>query len=115
MLRASTIIELIVAMLIVSSVFVMAMMVFSGVMNSSRTRMVTEAEIRILSLTGESFLSGKYLNEDIEYPNMVLHRVVSEYRNQKHLSLVTIEAVAKDGKVLLTKQFIRCTGARTKE
>ncbi len=98
-LKASTIIETIVAMTIIMISFgVVVALIIGNSRNSSRLRL--NAYLLCEDIKSETKMLNTYINEDFEYENLVIYKSVLGYNESKDIKELQIEAYTKDNKLL---------------
>lgn len=105
-LRASTLVETIVAMVIIMICSGIGLDLFSNISRDVNDELRIEAEIRINSLAAQTKLNKDFRNTIIESADMRLERSVSQYQNKKRLGILLIEAYSLNGRKICASREI---------
>jgi type II secretory pathway pseudopilin PulG len=97
-LRASTIIETIVAMVIILICSGVGFSLFTGIARDVNDQLRIEAEIMVNSLAAETKLKKDYSESSFETENLTLHRSVNTYLKKSSVKILLIEAYSLSGK-----------------
>lgn len=95
-LRASTLIETIVAMVLLLLCFVISMMIYENVLDSENNRLKLSA---LLLMNNEAILTKKeknYLDEEITFNDMKFKKTIYKYQNSEKLYVLTLTAYDKN-------------------
>ena len=108
-LKAATLIESLVAMVIVMLCFGISAMIYVNVMNADNQRLKLSAhlllnETAVLTKTGKNFLDREIKGERLD-----IKASFTKYRESSDLTLMTLTAVDKEGKLLGTRKEIIST------
>jgi hypothetical protein len=105
-LRASTLVETIVAMVIIMICSGIGLDLFSNISRDVNDELRIQAEIRINNLAGESKLKNDFTETVIESGEMRLERSFSVYQNKKSLGILMIEAYSLSGRKICAHREI---------
>jgi competence protein ComGF len=97
-LKASTLIETIVAMVIIMICTGIGLSLFSNLSHNVNDELRIEAELRISSLAAESKQKNDFTEITIELSDMRLERSISNYQNIERLKVLLIEAYTTNGR-----------------
>lgn len=98
--KASTLLESLVAMVLIMICFGIAMMIYVNVMSSDNNRQKLSAQLLLNQVALEGKQEKKYLDEKIEAGNMTIQKTVAPYKEADNLSLLTLTAFDKNGKMI---------------
>ena len=105
--KASTMVETIVAMVIILICSSIGLSLFSNLPRDVNDELKIEAEIRMNSLAVETKLKKDFTDTSIESANLRLVRSIQEYGKKTHLKILFIEAYSLSGrKVCEYKELI---------
>ncbi len=99
-LRASTLIEVIVAMLIILASFGLALSVIDSNRKSMNTKLLTKAHQCVLSEKNRTLFEKRFFDETIEYGTIRIVKTVEGYPASPKLKKLEIQAINIDEKVL---------------
>ena len=105
-LKASTLVEVIVAMVIISTVFLLSLGVFLNISKHSNNGLKLKAALVSEEIMVSTRQGKLFLDENIPLDNLDIIKQVSSYKSYKDLVLVSIEVKDKRGKSLLVKREI---------
>ena len=105
-LKASTLVEIIVAMVIISTVFVLSLAVFVNISKNSNNGLKLKAALISEEVMVSTRQNKLYIDEEIDIDHLDIIKRVSTYKSYKDLVLVSIEIKDKRGKSLLIKKEI---------
>lgn len=97
-LKGSTLVEVIVAMVIILTCMGIAMSIFLNVSRDMNEELRILAEIRIHALATETNRAKDYTDTSVDFDNMKLQRNITSYANKAKLKQVTIAAFTLSGK-----------------
>lgn len=104
--KGSTIIEVIVAMVIILSSLCIGMSIFSNLSRDINDELQIIATIRINSWANESKLKNNLSDSTWEFENLTLHRTLLPYQNSNKFKVLNIEAYTKSDKKITDYQEI---------
>jgi competence protein ComGF len=97
-LKASTLVETIVAMVIIMICSGIGLDLFSNLSHDVNDELRIEAEIRINSYAVETKLKNDITESVIESSDMRIQRSFQDYRNMNHIKVMLIDAYSLSGK-----------------
>ncbi len=89
-LKAYTLIETIISMVIIMLVFSVAMMIFINVVKTDRIIERTDIFFKMNEIIHESKTHQEYINYTFEFENFIIERTISRYLNSKKLQVANI-------------------------
>lgn len=101
-LRASTLVETTVAMVIIMICSGIGLSLFSNLSLDVNDELRIEAEIRINSFAGETKLKNDFTDTTIESSNLRIQRSFLDYRNMKRIKVMLIDAYSLSGRKVCT-------------
>jgi len=109
--RASSLVEVITSMVIISIIFGLSLMIFVNVQNQMGSQIKSKANLRIRNLATEYLKADVIKNEVFEDEDFTITCTVKPFPSSNKLLILQIEAVAKDNKVLCNyKRVVRKKG-----
>jgi hypothetical protein len=101
-LKASTLVETIVAMVIIMICSGIGLSLFSDLSRDVNDELRIEAEIRISSIAGETKLKKDFTDTTIESSNLRIQRSFQDYRDMKRIKVLLIDAYSLSGRKVCT-------------
>jgi type II secretory pathway pseudopilin PulG len=109
-LKGSTLIEVMVAMVIVIIIFGLAMMTFINIAKFSNNALKTEAYFNLQKVITETYVNKQFLDEDYEFENMVIRKSITPYPDCKDLRIILFSAYTAENKLIIEKkQVVKAT------
>jgi hypothetical protein len=99
-LKASTLIEALVAMVIVMICFGIASMIYVNVLNADNNRIQLKAHLIVSDLAQKAKTTSTFLDEKIETEGLVIQKSIEGYHDIPNLSVLKFVAFDKKGKVI---------------
>jgi len=90
--RASTLVETIVAMLIITIVFSMAFLIFLNISKNSNNAIKTKAYFLASDILVKTISEKQYFDSDYNFGNVIIKRIVTEYHKNDELFQLNITA-----------------------
>ncbi len=103
-INASTLVEVIVAMVIISSVFILSLAVFLNIGKNSNNSLKIKAALVSEDVMVYTRQNNLFVNENISMDNLDIIKEVRQYKSYKDMVLVTVEVKDKRGKSLVVKK-----------
>ncbi|HAF29361.1 MAG TPA: hypothetical protein DCG75_09980 [Bacteroidales bacterium] len=91
-LKASTLIETIIAMLIVTIAFSLALMLMLSISKNSNNSLKTKAYFLANEVLVKTKSEKTYFDQDFDYGNILIKKTVAEYENNEELFQLNISA-----------------------
>ncbi len=89
---ASTLVEAIIAMLIITIAFSMAMVLMLNISKNSNNSLKTKAYILANDIMVQTKSEKSYIDQEFNYGNIIVKKIVSEYENNEELFQLNISA-----------------------
>jgi Tfp pilus assembly protein PilE len=105
--KASTLLEVIIAMVIILVVFVIATGIYTNVIRSSPSVKAQQAKALAVSLIEESISEKDWTDKSIEKDSIRLNKTVIPYEGYADLLLITVTATEHGKTVGQSKQIIK--------
>jgi hypothetical protein len=105
-LNGSTIIEVIMAMIIILTCLGIAMAVFNNMSRDVNDELLILAEIRVNTLAAETKQKKQYSDIDLDYNDMIIKRTIQPHPYKGRLKIMLIEAVTPFQKKITTYREI---------
>ncbi len=105
-LKASSLLETIVALMVIMIVFGIAMTIYVNVMKNSSSLSEVKASLRLDVLAKESKEKKAFFDEDFEEENIDFEKRVTKYQNKEGLLLLELEARDKTNRILAERKEI---------
>jgi len=103
-LKASTLTEAIIAMVIIAIISGLALMTFISISSSNNSQLKILALYEIENIITQSHIEQIWDDEEFEIENILITRIVENYSNQRNLKSVSYKAITKQGKFLLERK-----------
>lgn len=105
-IKAFTILESMVAMVIVMIVFSLASIVVINVSSSGVTRQKHIAHVMIRNLRNETIQEKRFIDEAFELDNLRVEKTLLDYPGSEQLKVLLIEVLKEDKKIMENKELI---------
>ena len=99
-LKASALIEVLVALVIIVSCFGIASMMYVNITNSYNNRQLLSAQLRMNEIALKTKAENNFLEERIESNQLTIEKSVNTYKESKEIVLLTLKAFTKNGKII---------------
>lgn len=106
-LRASTLLEVIVAMVVILIVFVLGTGIYANVIRSSPSVKQQRIKALMSGLIQQSIDQGNWQDEVITVDSIAFQKTVAAYQNYADLLLVTVVAVEQGNEVGKAKRIVK--------
>lgn len=90
--KASTLVETIIAMLIVTIAFSLALLLMLNISKNSNNSLKTKAYILANNVMVQTKAERSYLDQDYNYGNIIIKKTVSEYEKNEELFQLNVSA-----------------------
>jgi hypothetical protein len=105
--KASTLIEVVVAMVIMFITFGLGMMIYHNVLKSGINLQNIKADHLSSQIVEETIKARSYFDEEMELQDLLVKKRIGPYQNNSSLLLLEIQVFSKDAKLLAeTSQLI---------
>lgn len=101
-LKAATLIEALIAMVIVLVCLGIASMIYVNVISSGNQRTRLNAHLALSDVSIVSKKSRLFLDEEIRSGNIIIRKTISPYKESPGVSVLVLVAVNAEGKVIST-------------
>lgn len=105
--KASTLLEVIVAMVVILIVFVLATGIYANVMRSSPSVKQQRVKAIISGLMGESITKGNWKDEVINIDSIAFQKTVTPYQTYSDLVLMQVIAIEQGKEIEMVKRIIK--------
>lgn len=105
-LKAFTILESMVAIVIVMIVFSISSLVIVNVGSSGMTRKKQNAYALVKELRNKTILENRLIDESIEMNNLLIEKTILDYSQNNELKVLLIEAFDGKKKLFETKELV---------
>ena len=99
-LKAATLMEALIALILIMFCFVIGSMIYVNVVKSDNNRQELNANLLLHEITLKTIQEKKFIDEKIENENMTIQKTVTQYKNTNNLNLLTLTASDKKGRIL---------------
>ena len=105
-LKAATLVEALMALVIVMICFVIGSMIYVNVINSDNNRQEIKANLILNETALKTKEEKKFIDEKIEIgnENLIIQKTVILYKNIENLNLLTLIASDKKGRVIAQRK-----------
>ena len=100
--RASSILEITTAMVLVSMIFVSSAMIYLNLTASGKSKRQVQISHLLNRLAQENIAEGIFLDQQYRYETFTVYQQVVLYKKQTDLFWFSLEALGNDGKVIAT-------------
>jgi Tfp pilus assembly protein PilV len=107
-LKAATLMEALIAMVVVLVCCGIASMIFVNVMRSGNQRAKLHAHLLLNETAVKAREEKKFLDEVIESDNLVIKKSVVPYRDNASITVLTLDAMDENDKILETYKELIC-------
>ncbi len=105
-LKASTLIEVIVGLVIIIITFGIVFKLLVNVNRSENLRLKCNASLVMDEIINSSKQQMNYIDDDIDYGYMHIEKSVAPYENNKNLKVIHLKAFDRNNKLILEKKEI---------
>ena len=100
-LHASTLIEVLIAMVIIVVVFGIANMIFLNIQKSTNTGIKIAASLELDKIAAETHRNFTYMDEEYKLDRFTIIKKVSNYNKAEELRQLNFEVLDAEGKIIL--------------
>lgn len=105
-IQSATILEVVVAMVVIMLIFGISMMVYMNVLRSSSAYQLVYHHLLLRELSEETIVSKSYFDERIERQGVVVRKTVRKYGNSDKLIYLHLE-IESAGKKVVRDELIK--------
>lgn len=105
--KASTLLEVIVAMVIIMVVFLIATAIYTNVVSSSPSVKQQQGRAMAAGLIRQSMMEKDWADKTVELDSVVLQKVVEPYKEYADLLLITVVATERGKEIGRSSQVVR--------
>lgn len=109
-IQASTLIEVITAMIIIMIIFGIAMMIFTNINTTSNTKLKLFAGMHIDKVYEETIKENSFFDEDYQVESIKIEKKIMPYKNNDNIIILQFIAFDNKGKELLNKKELVRSG-----
>ena len=109
-LKAATLMESLVAMVVVLVCCGIASMIYVNVITSGNEREKLKAHLLLNEAAIKAKNENLFLDEEIRGETITIRKSIAPYKELPDISLLTLTAVDADGHVIETRKELICTG-----
>ena len=103
-LKATSLIETVVALVMIMSVFSIGMMVYFNVIKSSYSLQQLKASLMLNELSKVTKEKKSFFDEQDSTETLVIYKRISKYENMENLVLLELEVLSKDSTKLASRR-----------
>lgn len=107
MIKASTLVEVIVAMVVIMVVFVLALGIYTGVLRSSPSFRQQEMRVKTENVLEQSVMERNWEDEVLVSDSIELQKTVAPYEQDTSLLLITVKAVERGKEIGLSRKIVK--------
>ncbi len=108
-LKASTLLEVIVAMVIIMIVFALAMGIYTGIVRSSPAFRQQQIRAKTENVIWQSIADGNWQDELLQSDSLNLQKTVTPYEEMPDLWLITVKAIEDGKEVGVSRRVVKQT------
>ena len=105
-IKAFTILETMVSMVIVMLVFSLSSMVIVGVTHSGISREKQNAYMLVNAMRTETIQQARFIDEVVEVDGLMIQKTILDYDKSEDLKILLIEAIKGEEKLIESKEII---------
>ncbi len=106
-LQASTLVEVLIAMVIIMAVFVVAMAIYTRVTGSGYALSSTRSQLQMQQIIRESISSRDWQEQQVEVDSIVYQKTVTAYPGYDDLVVIEVKATQNDQVLGKLRQVVR--------
>jgi len=99
-IKASTLVEALVAMVIILIIYGIGLTIFINVNKSSANRLKIEAYLQLEDIVAKTKKEARYLDETYDLENLKVEKKITKYDNNNSLNVLQIKILSKENKLL---------------
>ncbi|MBS1635861.1 MAG: type II secretion system protein [Bacteroidetes bacterium] len=99
-IQASTLLETLIAIVLILVCFSIATVVLVNIMQSDNGRMKLHARTELEALYIKTMEEKTFIDEDVEFDTFSIHKTISPYQDSPDLYLLALTATSKNAQVL---------------
>lgn len=107
MLEASTLVEVIVAMVVIMVVFVLALGIYTGVVRSSPSFRQQEFRVKTENVLEQSIMERNWEDEVLQSDSVELQKTVEAYEQDTSLLLIKVKAVERGKEIGFSRRIVK--------
>lgn len=104
--KASTLVESIVALLLFAISTTMGMMAYYNIINSTRVTKTSKAETAVLEMMSDTQEKAEWIDKEEDINGFTLKRTVSRYSLANDVYMVEISAIDRKAKILFSTRAL---------
>jgi hypothetical protein len=108
-LPASTLLEVIIAMVVILIVFTLAIGIYNNVLRSTTSVKKIQVSAEATYQVKKSIIDSNWIDQDIERDSLVLKKTVIPYQNYKDLVIVTVVALEHGKQIEKSRRIVKKT------
>ncbi len=105
-IKAFSIIESMVALVIVVLMFSLSAMVFANVASTGSTREKQDAYMLVKLMRNETFKNQRFIDEVVVLKNITIEKTLLDYQRTDNLKILQIKAIKNEKQLFETKEII---------
>lgn len=105
-IKAFTIVESMVSMVIVMLVFSLTSMVIVNVIKSGVSRDKQNAYMFVNAIRNETIQQARFIDETVEVNDILIQKTILEYKKSENLKVLLIEAFKGETKLFESKEIV---------
>lgn len=107
-LKGSTLIEVIVAMVIIMTVHAIALAIFINISGNNNNKIKMKAYLKMEEVWIKTVQESSYFDDEYDFDNIIIKKMISPYEQNKRLKVLQFQAFNMNGKLIIEKkQLIR--------
>jgi hypothetical protein len=104
--KASSLIEVIVALIIITLIFSFAMTIYLNVQRANFNSLKLTCQMRMSEVFSVSVKTNSYQNREVSYDELVVHQEVRPHSQSANLLIVTLEGRDPNGKIIAEQKHL---------
>lgn len=104
--KASTIIEVIIAMVILLIIYSMVIITFLNFSNDNNNCNKTKAALLLENISANTKSTYRFIDNEFNFNNINIVQTILPYKGNDNLRILKLEAISNSGKMILSKSEI---------
>lgn len=97
-INSSTLVEVIVAMVVLAIAFSIGIMIYFNIISGSGSYRAFETNLILKQVASETIRNKSYIDESLEINDLTIHKAVSAYNGSKKVMVLELRAVDQNQK-----------------
>lgn len=103
LLKASTLIEVIIAMVILLVIYSMVIITFLNFSGQSNSSIKIQATLLIENVSNTAKSTFRFIDDEFSFDNITIRQSILPYKGMDDLKILKLEAISNSGKTIVSK------------